>query len=123
MKMPATLVSKVGFTCGMSTPRRSVPKTRLIACTGQAAAHAPCPMQADGFARKALPLANPIASSGQAFAHAPDPQHFTSSTTGWSEAGSVRPAALASSHTTALSRSRRPRACRCHSLAARSGLA
>ena len=46
MKMPGTLVSNCGLTCGMSTPRRSVPKTSRIASTGQAARQAPWPMQA-----------------------------------------------------------------------------
>ena len=41
MKMPGTLVSKFGFTRGMSTPRRSLPNTSVIAATGHAAAHAP----------------------------------------------------------------------------------
>ncbi len=41
MKMPGTLVSKFGFTRGMSTPRRSLPNTSVIAVTGHAAAHAP----------------------------------------------------------------------------------
>ena len=123
MKIPATLVSKVGLTTGMSTPRRSVPNTSVIACTGQAAAHAPWPMQADGLARTALPPSKPIASSGHAMAQAPEPQHFTGSMTGCSEAGSVSPASRASRITGALSNSRRRRPRKCHSMMARSGTA
>ena len=65
MKMPGTLVSKLGLTSGMSTPRRSLPKTSVIASTGQAAAQAPWPMQAAGFVSCALPSMMPSACSGQ----------------------------------------------------------
>ena len=47
-KMPGTFVSKVSDTRGMSTPRSSVPITRLIASKGQTSLQAPWPMQSVG---------------------------------------------------------------------------
>ena len=44
MKMPGTFDSKLGLTLGMSTPRFSLPNTNVIASTGQAARHAPWPL-------------------------------------------------------------------------------
>ena len=50
-KMPGTVDSKVGVTSGMSIPRRSLPKTSVMASTGHAVLHAPWPMQSPGLTR------------------------------------------------------------------------
>jgi len=87
--MPETLVSKFGLTLGMSTPRRSEPKTSLIASNGHDATHAPCPMHEDAFTSCALPWMMPIALSGQALTHALEPMQRLGSNTGCRETGSV----------------------------------
>ena len=94
MNTPRTLVSKCGSTRGMSTPRRSLPNTSVIACTGHDASHAPWPMQAAGDTSVARPATRPSASSGHARTHPPDPMQRNGSTVGWSDGGSVRPAAI-----------------------------
>ncbi len=55
MKSPGTVDSNSALSNGISTPRRSVPKTSVIASAGHAARHAPCPMQSVGLTRCALP--------------------------------------------------------------------
>ena len=55
IKMPSTLDSKSGFTCGRSMPRVCVPNTSVMAPTGHAARHAPCPMHSLGAISSALP--------------------------------------------------------------------
>ena len=91
MKTPGTLVSNLGSTWGMSTPRRSEPNTSVIADTGQEAAQAPCPMQSVGLVSTALPPTTPSAPSGHARSQPPEPMHRVGSTTGCSDAGSVIP--------------------------------
>ena len=95
MKMPGTLVSNCGDTSGMSMPRRSVPNTSLMASNGQAAKHAPWPMQAAALISVALPATMPSACSGQALTHDDEPMQRTGSTTGCSDGGSTSPAATA----------------------------
>jgi hypothetical protein len=97
MKIPGTLVSKFGFTLGMSTPRFSVPNTSLIAFMGQAVSHAPWPMHTAGFTSVPLPLMIPIACSGQALTQAPEPKHLDRMKSGCSVGGSIRPLSAASS--------------------------
>ena len=96
MNRPGTLVSKLGFTFGISTPRFSVPNTSRIACTGHATSQAPCPMQCAGLISVPLPLMMPIAVSGQALMQAPEPKHFFRSNIGCRVGGSVMPPSIAS---------------------------
>ena len=92
MRIPGTLVSKFELIWGMSMPRFSVPKTRVMAPCGQGGRQAPCPMQWVGLIRTALPRINPMACSGQAVMQVPAPMHLTGLITGCNEGGSVRPA-------------------------------
>ena len=72
-KMPGTVDSNFGVRMGMSTPRRSLPNTSVMALTGQAVLHAPWPMQSPGLTRTARPSTMPrtvwCACSGQALTH------------------------------------------------------
>src|SRR5690606_6292599 len=59
MYSPGTLVSKFSRMRGSSTPRLSVPKTSLIASTGQARSQRPWPMQRAGATATAWPFRMP----------------------------------------------------------------
>jgi len=78
MNIPGTLVSKSGLTRGMSTPRVSVPKTRVMASAGHAVLHAPWPMQSVGLMSWAFSPITPRTAwsgcSGQAFTQEPHPR-------------------------------------------------
>ena len=73
-----------------------MPNTSSIASTGHAVKQAPWPMQWAASVRTALPLMMLSAFSGQAFTQAPEPIQRPGLMMGCIEAGSVKPASLAS---------------------------
>ena len=113
IKMPGTFVSKFELTCGISTPRDSVPNTSVMASAGQAFSQAPWPMQFDGPTRRALPRIMPSTGcaycSGHAATQERQPMHLTGSIIGCSDGGSVMLRASASSAALMLSFSLRRR--------------
>ena len=109
-KMPGVAVWKSGPMRGISTPRRSVPSTSVIASYGQAVWHAPWPMQFAAFTSTALPATIPSTScSGHAVTQAPQPRQRLGEMSGWSETGWSRPASRAACSASTLRASERRR--------------
>src|SRR5512143_2859082 len=127
MYMPGTDDSNVALSNGISTPRRSVPNTSVMASAGQAARQAPWPMQSEGPINCALPPISPSTwcsgCSGHAFTQEPQPIQRAASMTGCSETGSAKPADAAFSSTARLWRSLLLRRPRYHAQIATSGAA